>query len=92
MLPGPGRDEISRLGLQPHSPSRCSRLALVTSIFALLLAHQGGWDEIGMVAAPLLIVGALLVIANRRAKRLLAGQAAEAARTDEDHADEDRQA
>lgn len=37
-----------------------------------LLAHQGGWDEIGMVAVPLLVVGALLVLANRRAKEQLA--------------------
>jgi hypothetical protein len=32
-----------------------------------LLAHQGGWDEVLFVAAPLLVLGALLVLANRRA-------------------------
>lgn len=37
-----------------------------------LLAHQGGWDEIGLVAIPLIIVAALLILANRRAKRVLA--------------------
>lgn len=37
-----------------------------------LLAHQGGWDEIGLVAIPLVILAALLFLANRRAKRLLA--------------------
>ncbi|MEZ5266628.1 MAG: hypothetical protein R2755_33645 [Acidimicrobiales bacterium] len=38
----------------------------------LLLAHQGGWDEILMVAGPLLVVGGLLVLANKRAKAQLA--------------------
>ncbi len=38
----------------------------------LLLAHQGGWDEILMVAGPLVVVGGLLVLANRRAKAHLA--------------------
>lgn len=31
------------------------------------LAHQGGWDEIAMVAVPLLLVAVLLGVANRRA-------------------------
>lgn len=31
-----------------------------------MLAHQGGWDEILLVAAPLLVVGLLLWLANRR--------------------------
>jgi hypothetical protein len=35
-----------------------------------LLAHQGGWDEIGLVAAPLAVVAALLWVADRRARRL----------------------
>ncbi|MCY4257514.1 MAG: hypothetical protein OXE04_04405 [bacterium] len=33
-----------------------------------LLAHQGGWDEILLVASPLAMLAALLVLANRRAK------------------------
>lgn len=33
-----------------------------------VLAHQGGWDEILMVAAPLLILAVLLKLANNRAK------------------------
>lgn len=32
-----------------------------------LLAHQGGWDEALMVAAPILAVVALLALARRRA-------------------------
>ncbi len=30
------------------------------------LAHQGGWDEILLVVAPLALVGGLLWLANRR--------------------------
>jgi hypothetical protein len=41
---------------------------------ALILAHQGGWDETLMVLAPLVLIGVLLKSANRRAKRLLAEQ------------------
>jgi hypothetical protein len=44
-----------------------------------LLAHQGGWDEALMVAAPIAIIGGLLVFANRRAKQALARRAADEA-------------
>ncbi len=37
-----------------------------------LLAHQGGWDEIALVAGPIVILGALLWLANRRADRIAA--------------------
>lgn len=36
-----------------------------------LLAHQGGWDEMLMVAGPLLVICVLLWMANRRAERSL---------------------
>lgn len=39
-----------------------------------LLAHQGGWDEIALVAVPLLGLWLLLAMANRRAKRLARDQ------------------
>lgn len=32
-----------------------------------LLAHQGGWDEILLVAGPVAILAGLLWLANRRA-------------------------
>ena len=32
-----------------------------------ILAHQGGWDEALYVLAPLVIIGLLLLLANRRA-------------------------
>ena len=34
-----------------------------------LLAHQGGWDEILLVAAPMLVVAGLLWVAKRRVDR-----------------------
>ena len=42
----------------------------------MVLAHQGGWDELAMVAVPLLLVTVLLVVANRRASQDLARQQA----------------
>jgi hypothetical protein len=36
----------------------------------LVLGHQGGWDEILMVAGPLGVVAWLLWVADRRARRL----------------------
>jgi hypothetical protein len=35
---------------------------------ALILAHQGGWDEIVFVAAPVLVFAGLLVVAKHRAQ------------------------
>lgn len=37
---------------------------------AYVLAHQGGWDEILLVAIPLVILAMLLVLANSRAKKV----------------------
>lgn len=34
-----------------------------------MLAHEGGWDEVLWVAAPILVVVALLALAQRRIKR-----------------------
>jgi hypothetical protein len=42
---------------------------------AMLLAHQGGWDEILFALTPLVVVAGLLRLANRRAN------AAQAARS-----------
>tara|TARA_X000001036_G_C20280284_1_gene644050 strand:+ start:64 stop:213 length:150 start_codon:yes stop_codon:yes gene_type:complete len=33
-----------------------------------IFGHQGGWDEILMVVAPIAVIWVLLAIANRRAK------------------------
>lgn len=37
---------------------------------AAVLAHQGGWDEALMVIVPVVVFGALLFVANKRAGRL----------------------
>jgi hypothetical protein len=36
----------------------------------MLLAHQGGWDEVLLVLLPLVVIAGLLYIANRRANRV----------------------
>jgi hypothetical protein len=36
----------------------------------VLLAHQGGWDEILFVLTPIALFAALLFVANKRASRL----------------------
>ena len=36
-----------------------------------LIAHEGGWDEILMVAGPLLVFACVLFLANRRANAKL---------------------
>lgn len=41
-------------------------------MIAAVLAHQGGWDEILMVAAPIVLFAVILGVANRRARRLAA--------------------
>ena len=33
---------------------------------AWVIAHQGGWDEALLVLGPLLVIGGLLWVANRR--------------------------
>lgn len=35
-----------------------------------LLAHQGGWDEILLVAGPIAVLAGLLRVANKRADKL----------------------
>ena len=34
---------------------------------AVVLAHQGGWDEILMVAGPIVVFAGMLWVARRRA-------------------------
>jgi len=48
---------------------------------APLVAHQGGWDEVALVGAPILVIIALLVLAKRRVDRGFA--AADSAHDDE---------
>jgi hypothetical protein len=39
------------------------------SIGLLVTGHQGGWDEIALVAGPLTVIAALLWLADRRASK-----------------------
>ncbi|MEX2293618.1 MAG: hypothetical protein WD691_07490 [Acidimicrobiales bacterium] len=39
------------------------------SAISTVLAHQGGWDEILFVLAPITLFAFLLLVANRRAGR-----------------------
>lgn len=41
----------------------------LSGIPAALLAHQGGWDEILLVAGPIVVVAGLLALARRRVTR-----------------------
>jgi hypothetical protein len=34
-----------------------------------LIAHQGGWDEAGVVIVPLLVIGVLGFVTSRRRNR-----------------------
>jgi hypothetical protein len=36
----------------------------------MMLAHQGGWDEILLVAGPIALVAILLIVATRRTRPL----------------------
>jgi hypothetical protein len=39
-----------------------------------LLAHQGGWDEILFVLAPLVLFAVLLMVARRRVDQMESGE------------------
>jgi len=45
-------------------------VAVVIDAAGTVLAHQGGWDEILFVLAPLLVFAGLLVLARKRADQL----------------------
>jgi len=49
----------------------------------LLTAHQGGWDEILLVAGPLAVIAGLLWLADRRARRIGLSEEDGPDRTDE---------
>ncbi len=49
---------------------------------ALLLAHQGGWDETLFVLAPLALFAGLLLIARRRVDKM---ETDDSARDEESH-------
>lgn len=52
-------------------------------MIALMLAHQGGWDEILLVLTPIALFAGLLWLANARANRELRRRR-DAAETEDD--------
>lgn len=42
----------------------------------VLLAHQGGWDEFLLVAAPIVVIVGVLAVVKRRVERASLDQAA----------------
>lgn len=44
----------------------------MTTLMIALIAHQGGWDEILLVAGPIAVVVGLLVIVKKRLDRSIA--------------------
>ena len=44
----------------------------MTTLFAAvpIFAHQGGWDEIMLIAGPMVVIAALLLLAKRRVDKL----------------------
>ncbi len=50
---------------------------------AVLLAHEGGWDEILLVAGPILLIAGLLLLAKKR----VGAAAADGRRGQDDGAD-----
>ena len=56
--------------------------AAAIGIPAVVVAHQGGWDEMALVAGPIVVVVGLLALARRRVTR-----AEEAAQTSPERPD-----
>ena len=49
----------------------------------VVLAHQGGWDELVMVAGPIVVFGGMLWVARRRALEQAAARDDEPATADD---------
>jgi hypothetical protein len=44
-------------------------VSVLSTTAAAILAHQGGWDEVLLIAGPILLIAGLLVLAKRRVER-----------------------
>ncbi|QYG94346.1 hypothetical protein HC251_24730 (plasmid) [Iamia sp. SCSIO 61187] len=42
------------------------------TLLGMVLAHQGGWDEVLLILVPIALFAGLLWLANHRAERTLA--------------------
>lgn len=51
----------------------------VPAMFAAvpIVAHQGGWDEILLIAVPMAVIAGLLILAKRRVDKVASGQPSE---------------
>jgi hypothetical protein len=52
--------------IQSAQPVRSINVTAVTSRGAVLLAHQGGWDEALLIGGPIVVIIGLLWLAKRR--------------------------
>jgi hypothetical protein len=50
----------------------------------VVIAHQGGWDELLLVALPVALFAALLFVANRKAQSQLEAEEAREAAVEHD--------
>jgi hypothetical protein len=41
-----------------------------SALDAVVLAHQGGWDEVLLIAGPILVIMGLLMLAKKRVDRI----------------------
>lgn len=63
----PGRSQ--RRGVDTWNVDRPPTIPVVLATTALL-AHQGGWDELLLVALPIVAIVAVLAVAKRRVDRI----------------------
>jgi hypothetical protein len=52
--------------IQSAMPVRFPGVNVAASATPILLAHQGGWDEILLIAGPIVVIMGLLWLAKRR--------------------------
>lgn len=53
----------------PYNVRRPRTIPLMTAAIAVL-AHQGGWDEVLLVAVPIVAIIAVLAVAKRRVDKM----------------------
>lgn len=51
-------------------------MVTLSELTAIVLAHQGGWDEVVLVTLPLIALAGLLRLARRRAEQEAEGETA----------------
>ena len=74
----------------PGEPTSLGAAGAVPVGLSPVFAHQGGWDEILLVVAPLAVIGGLLWLANRRVTAQLEDELRAKGATEVTDADLDR--